>query len=195
MQTRPQVKQSNSFFFLQPDLTWNMAERQISSTSDNTLPPGSLSSASTSSFLLIPSGYEVTECTDTNSTRSGIIGPGRILGTFLSSAGRRVERLIDNFAEQRLALGPNMAAFRLTAALYDIHVGLSEAEQEIPCRSEHMKDSKDTQILAYQLLWICNGMCSQCNKAYLPYVLSNPAVHQSDAANKAVVQLISYIRY
>jgi hypothetical protein len=167
----------------------------MSSTSENALPPGSLSTASTSSFLLIPSGYEVTECTDTNSTRSGIIGPGRMLGTFLSSAGRRVERLIDNFAEQRLALGPNMAALRLTATLYDIHVGLSAAEQEVPCRSEHIKDTKDTQIIAYQLLWVCNGMCSQCNKAYLPYVLSNPAAYKSDTMNKAIVQLISHIRY
>lgn len=167
----------------------------MSSTSDDASSPGSLSSASTSNFLLIPSGYEITECTDTNSTRSGIVGPGRIFGTFLSSAGRRVERLIDNFAEQRLALGPNMAALRLTAALHDIHVGLSAAEQEVPCRSEHMKDSKDTQILAYQLLWVCNGICSQCNKAYLPYVLSNSAVHKSGMVNKALVQLISYIRY
>jgi hypothetical protein len=46
-------------------------------------------------------GYEFSLVTDTNSTVSGIPGPGRTMDALLQKAGRRLERTIVGFSERQ----------------------------------------------------------------------------------------------
>jgi hypothetical protein len=137
---------------------------------------------------MIPSGYQLTPIqSDTNSTMTGIPGPGRIVGSMLSSAGRRFERALDRFAENRLGLGPNAAALRLTSALHDIHVGTSPWSR---CRNEFNTDISALSHVTDRLIWVCNGYCSQCYAAYLPQVLTE----LPEPALKALIQLMKYLQ-
>jgi hypothetical protein len=132
-------------------------------------------------------GYQVNPIqSDTNSTMTGIRGPGRIVGTLLSRSGRRLENAIDRFAEQQLGLGPNAAALRLASALYDIH-----ANANTDCRSDSNTELKASLHPTDRLIWVCNGYCSRCRTAYLPHVLTE----LPEPALKAVTQLIKYLQY
>jgi hypothetical protein len=149
----------------------------------------SLRAESLRSSLLaqIPRRYELVErVSDTNSTMTGIPGPGRLVGALLASAGRRFERAVDRFAEERLGLGPTQAALRLTSALHDIHVNLN-AE----CRSDHIAELSASEHVTDRLIWACNGYCSHCYAPYLPQVLTDlPA-----KVVKAIQQLLKYLQY
>jgi hypothetical protein len=105
----------------------------------------------------------------------------------LSSAGRALERVIDRFSEEQLGLGPNMAALRLISVLHDIHVDARYGR----CSSDHAGKSDRSMHITDQLIWVCNGFCSQCHAAYLPQVL----VDFPDSGRKACHQLIKYIQY
>jgi hypothetical protein len=136
---------------------------------------------------LIPIGYQLTPIrSDTNSTMTGIPGPGRIVGTILSSAGRRLERVVDRFAEEQLGLGPNAAALRLTSALHDIHV-----RANLECQTEYTAEINTTLHITDRLIWVCNGYCSQCQTAYLPRALTE----LPESALKAILQLMKYLQY
>jgi hypothetical protein len=145
--------------------------------------PGSVRS----SFLArIPRGFGLFKLqSDTNSTMTGISGPGRIVGSLLSSAGRRFERIVDRFAEERLGLGPNMAALRLASALHDLHVS------EKGCHSDHIAELKASEHVTDRLIWACNGYCSQCHASYLPSVL----IEIPEYLLKVILQLIKYLEY
>lgn len=123
---------------------------------------------------------------NTNSTMTGISGPGRILGLILSSVGRRLEQAIDHFAEAQLGLGPNMAALRLTSALHRIHVDANHA-----CLSDDSARMKTSCHVTDRLIWVCNGYCSRCGGAYLPHVLTE----LPKSVLKEIIQLIRYLRY
>jgi hypothetical protein len=145
--------------------------------------PGSLHS---SFRRMIPRGYQVTPIqSDTNSTMTGIPGPGRMVGSLLSSAGRRLERAIDRFAEEQLGLGPHQAALRLTSALHDLHVTASPK-----CQSDHITDLSASEHATNRLIWVCNGFCSHCHWAYLPKILTK----LPESAVKAMTQLIRYLQ-
>jgi hypothetical protein len=135
----------------------------------------------------IPRGYQLIPIqSDTNSTMTGIPGPGRIVGSILSSAGRRLERAIDRFAEEQLGLGPHQAALRLTLALHDLHVKASPE-----CRSDHIAELNVSEHATDRLIWICNGICSHCHLPYLPMIL----MELPDPVMKAVLQLIKYLQW
>jgi hypothetical protein len=123
---------------------------------------------------------------NTNSTATGISGPGRIVGMLLSTLGRRLEQVIDRFAEARLGLGPNMAALRLASALHRIHVDANHA-----CWSDESARMKTFCHAVDRLIWVCNGYCTRCGAAYLPHVLTE----LPELALRAIIQLIRYLRY
>lgn len=141
-------------------------------------------------LLQVPSGYALTECTNDNSTISDLEGPGRVFGSLLSSAGSLLEKYIDRFAERRLRMGPNVAALRLINELHQAHVLVSKVVTASSCRSEFVKGMMDSEEIAQKLIWACNGLCSQCNRPYLPYALED----LSDPVNKIIEQLINYLR-
>jgi hypothetical protein len=122
---------------------------------------------------------------DTNSTMTGILGPGRIVGTMISRAGRRFERAVDRFAEEQLGLGPNAAALRLASALHDIHVSNSDG-----CQSDYNTSMNASSHVTDRLIWACNGYCSQCYTAYLPWVLTE----LPEPGLKAILQMIKYLQ-
>jgi hypothetical protein len=122
---------------------------------------------------------------DTNSTMTGIPGPGRIVGTLLSRTGRRFERAIDRFAEEQLGLGPNVAALRLASALHDIHVNFNTK-----CESDYDAGMSSSFHVTDRLIWACNGYCSQCYGAYLPQVLTK----LPEPGLKAITQLIKSLQ-
>jgi hypothetical protein len=131
-------------------------------------------------------GFKTTPLqSDTNSTMTGIPGPGRLIGTLLSRTGRRFERAIDRFAEDQLGLGPNVAALRLASALHDIHVSLNPK-----CRSDYDAGISSSSHVTDRLIWACNGHCSQCYAAYLPQVLTE----LPESVLKAMMQLIKYLQ-
>jgi hypothetical protein len=123
---------------------------------------------------------------DTNSTVTGILGPGRIVGSWLSRAGRQLESAIDRFTEEQLGLGPNAAALRLTAALHDVHVSANPG-----CRSDHNAGANALAHITDRLIWVCNGYCSYCHSPYLPQILTE----LPQSVFSALVQLIKYIQY
>jgi hypothetical protein len=93
------------------------------------MPPESITistrqgSLHSSLFKRIPNGFRLAAYrSDTDSTMSGIVGPGRVMGLIISVAGRRLGQVLDRFAEDQLGLGLNNAALRLTSALHDRHV-------------------------------------------------------------------------
>jgi hypothetical protein len=149
----------------------------------------SLSSGSMRSSIirrLIPRGFHLApDQSDTNSTMTGIPGPGRIVGTMISRAGRRFERGVDRFAEEQLGLGPNAAALRLTSALHDVHVSNSDE-----CRNDFDTSINRLSHVTDRLIWACNGYCSQCYAAYLPQVLTE----LPGPGLKAILQLIKYLQ-
>jgi hypothetical protein len=131
-------------------------------------------------------GYKITPPrSDTNSTMTNILGPGRIVGTMISRAGRRLERAVDRFAEQQLGLGPNTAALRLTSALHDIHVSGGHG-----CQSDYNTSISVSSHVTNRLIWVCNGYCSQCYAAYLPQVLTE----LPESGLRAILQLIKYLQ-
>jgi hypothetical protein len=131
-------------------------------------------------------GFKTTPLqSDTNSTMTGIPGPGRIVGTMISRAGRRFERAVDRFAEEQLGLGPNVAALRLASALHDIHVSLNTE-----CQSDYDAGMNSSFHVTDRLIWACNGYCSQCYAAYLPQVLTE----LPEPGLKAMTQLIKYLQ-
>jgi hypothetical protein len=140
-------------------------------------------------FRRIPTGYTVTLASDTNSTTTGIQGPGRVLGTILDSAGRRFEKVIDRFAEERLGLGPNMAALRLISALHDAHV-LTSRETRVECHSDYTDTVSQADGIVEQLILVCNGLCSQCRGPYIPYLLQDTQT----PIFKSLKSLTSYIK-
>jgi hypothetical protein len=136
---------------------------------------------------LYPRGFHITPVqSDTNSTVTGILGPGRIMGSLLSRTGRQLERVIDRFAEEQLGLGPNAAALRLTAALHDVHVRANPG-----CRSDHNTEVNLSAHITDRLIWVCNGYCSQCQSAYLPQILAQ----LPESVHSAVSQMMKYIQY
>jgi hypothetical protein len=150
----------------------------------------SLSARSTrSSFIqrLVPRGFHLApDQSDTNSMTTSIQRPGRIIGSLLSRAGRRFGVAVDRFAEEQLGIGPHTAVLRLTSALHDIHMRESPG-----CRSDHKSNINASFHTTDQLIWVCNGYCSQCFTAYLPQVL----IELPEPAFKAIQQLIAYLRY
>jgi hypothetical protein len=146
--------------------------------------PGSVRS---SLLARIPSGFGLVELrSDTNSTATGIPGPGRTVGSLLSYAGRRLERAIDQFTEEQLGLGPNRAALHLTSALHDIHVSA-----KAKCRSDHVPQLNASEHVTDRLIWVCNGYCSHCHAPYLPRILSE----LPEGVLKAIQQLIKHLQY
>jgi hypothetical protein len=117
---------------------------------------------------------------------TGILGPGRLVGMMLSRAGRRLERAVDRFAEERLGLGPNQAALRLTSALHDIHV-----HESPECHSDHVYELNTLEHVTDRLIWACNGYCSGC---YAPYLLQVLDELPEDVL-KAIQQLIKHLQY
>jgi hypothetical protein len=117
---------------------------------------------------------------------TGVLGPGRIVGTLLSKTGRRLESVIDRFAEQQLGLGPNAAALRLTSALHDTH-----ANANPDCGSDDNAELNASLHPIERLIWVCNGYCSQCHTTYLPEVLTE----LPEPALKAIMQLMKYLQY
>lgn len=140
-------------------------------------------------FRRIPTGYTVTLASDTNSTMTGIPGPGRALGSILDSAGRQIEKVIDRFAEERLGLGPNMAALRLISALHDAHV-LRSRETGVECHSDYTDTVSQADDIVEQLILVCNGLCSQCHGPYIPYLLQGTQT----PIFKSLAKLTSYIK-
>jgi hypothetical protein len=133
----------------------------------------------------IPRRFGLVELqSDTNSTMTGIPGPGRVVGSMISAAGRRFERAVDRFAEKQLGLGPNQAALRLCSALHDLH-----AKESPDCRSDHDAEMNASHHITDRLIWVCNGYCSQCSAAYLPQTL----LELPESTLKAIQQLIKYI--
>jgi hypothetical protein len=145
----------------------------------------------------IPTGYTATLASDVNSITSNVTGVGRFVGSLLSSAGRRLEKAIDNFAEQQLGLGPNITTVHLIEALHDIHAEKTWLKDEdnrllLSCRSEHIKSADNlTNTVMDRLIWVCNGVCSQCGGPYIPAVLGDVP----DTVRKALAQLLSFLRY
>jgi hypothetical protein len=70
---------------------------------------------------LTSSDMSMSIVTDTNSTVSGIPGPGRTLGVLLSGGGRRVESAFNKTVE-RLGFSPNAIMQRILAVLRVLHV-------------------------------------------------------------------------
>jgi hypothetical protein len=139
----------------------------------------------------IPTGFSMVPATDTNSTMSGVLGPGRAIGSLMSSAGKRLEQVIDRFAERRLRLGPNMAALRLASALHEHHlVDRNDIFLSTACRSEYTEDMDNP---AAPLLKVCYGFCSQCGTRYITQPLDVDEL--SSPIQRALDQLFSYIRY
>lgn len=66
------------------------------------------------------SSMSVSLLTGTNSTVSGIRGPGRLVGRVLSAGGRRIEPVLSRAAEM-LGYGPNVVARRLVALIRAQH--------------------------------------------------------------------------
>jgi hypothetical protein len=142
----------------------------------------------------LPPNYALSLCTDTNSTRSSIPGPGRLVGSLLSSAGRRVEVAIDRFAERRLGLGPTVAALKIAAELHDGHVQIHHSARltqsdRLMNWPEFLDGHIDMIALEQTLIRICNGICPACRDPYVPYTLSTV----SDTMRKNLQQLLSYI--
>jgi hypothetical protein len=136
----------------------------------------------------MPSGYTWTQCSSINSTVSSIRGPGRIVGHILSSAGASAQRLIDRVAE-RFGQGPHMAARRITSELHRTHVA-GRTRSRPACQNEYSKDVMNIVDIAYRLLWVCNGTCSQCSAPYLPLSFESiPSTLQ-----KSIEQLLCYLR-
>jgi hypothetical protein len=160
----------------------------LNMTSSSSHAPSFSQGSLRSSFRrLVPQGYRVVRIqSNTNSTMSGIPGPGRIVGSMLSSVGRSFERAVDRFAEERLGLGPNMAALRLTSALHDIH-----ASEHTECESDHISKLNASEHVIDRLIWVCNGYCSRCYAPYLPQVLDE----LPERVRKAIQQLIKYLEY
>jgi cation diffusion facilitator CzcD-associated flavoprotein CzcO len=143
-------------------------------------------------LIRVPTGYSAVTATDTNSTTSGIAGPGRIVDSLLNSAGAHLEKAMDRFAERWLHAGPNQAAHRLTSALHKAHTAHSRAKYRKPCRNEHEKDIDDIKDICQQLIWVCNGICSQCKTPYVPYILDD---RMSDSIHKALIHLTEHLEY
>jgi hypothetical protein len=123
---------------------------------------------------------------DSSSTMTGLTGPGRIVGAMLSRTGRRLERVLDRFAEERMGLGPNQAALRLTSALHDIH-----AHANPDCRSDQVTELNASEHVIDRLIWVCNGYCSNCYTPYLPQVLTELPKNVIGA----IQQLIQQVQY
>jgi hypothetical protein len=136
----------------------------------------------------IPTNYTLAQCTDTNSTMSNLPGPGRLVGSLLSSAGSRLEHAINRFAERQLGLGPNMAAIRLIAELHAIHTRSSD--RKAACKNEHDNRLENPNEITLRLIWVCNGICSQCKDPYVPDILEP----STDDMRKALLQLAKSIR-
>jgi hypothetical protein len=101
---------------------------------------------------------------------TGILGPGRVVGTMISRAGRRFERVVDRFAEDQLGLGPSNKWPR--------------------CQSDFDTKKNESSHVTDRLIWACNGYCSQCYAAYLPQVLTE----LPESGLKAITQLIKYLQ-
>jgi hypothetical protein len=140
-------------------------------------------------LLHIPSGYALTECTHDDSTISNISGPGRVVGSLLAYAGSRLENFVDRLVERRLRRGPNVAALRLIAELHQVHVYASKTINASPCHSEFVKSAPNAYEITQKLMWVCNGLCSQCRSPYLPCELEN----LPDSVHKLLAQLIGFL--
>jgi hypothetical protein len=139
------------------------------------------------SLIRLPPGFFLVPAYDSSSTLSGILGPGRLVGSLFSSAGRRLEKLIDRVAERRLGLGPNMAALRLTTALYSYHV---DQQVERVRRREFSESGAAIGSETDRLIWVCNGFCSQCGKPYL----EDPLNKIPESVRKLLLELMSHIK-
>jgi hypothetical protein len=144
-----------------------------------------------SPLVRVPTGFSLETVTDADSTASNIPGPGRVLGTILTSAGRRLENFIDRVAEQGLGLGPNMAALRLVAAFYELHTWHSSTNkgsaQTSICQNEYPGRIEDPAALLNR---VCTGVCTQCGRPYVARRLDRV----STKIMKALTQLVGYIR-
>lgn len=140
-------------------------------------------------LLHIPSGYALTECTHDDSTISNISGPGRIVGSLLAYAGSRLENFVDRLVERRLGRGPNVAVLRLIAELHQVHVYASKTINASPCHSEFVKSALNANEITQKLIWVCNGLCSQCKSPYLPCRLED----LPDSVHKLLAQLNGFL--
>jgi hypothetical protein len=145
----------------------------------------------------LPLEYALSLCTNTDSTTSSIVGPGRLIGSLLSFAGRRVEMAIDRFVERRLGRGPNVAALRIANELHEMHLRTRHAVELalIPRsdrsvnRPEVSRNLIDAIEAAHTLVRICNGTCPQCQGPYVPHVPGFISL----TFRKAFKRLLSYL--
>lgn len=68
----------------------------------------------------IPTELTVSILTDTNSTISELPGPRRLLGSILSSVGKRLEHVLTR-AALRLGFGPDAIASRMVTLIWERH--------------------------------------------------------------------------
>jgi hypothetical protein len=91
---------------------------------------------------------------DSNATASNIAGPGRVLGQFLSAAGRRLDVVVDR-AASRVGLGFEGIARRLLMKLRSPHSH---------CRAWPEFSRTPVIELAFEL---GTGTCAGCDQKYM----------------------------
>jgi hypothetical protein len=99
--------------------------------------------------------------TDTNSTVSGIPGPGRTLGILLSGGGRRVESAINRTVE-RLGYSPNAIMQRILALLRVWHVYNCQGPQF----AKPSWVAPEFSVLIEEAAILSSELCSTCRCFY-----------------------------
>ena len=139
-------------------------------------------------LALLHTESEVTasESTDTNSTASGIRGPGRTVDALLSAAGRRLERLVSHIADQWSG-GPNVVAARMLPR----HSG----RPSCPCQkveskvgSNRSNTTLDPKSLLRFIIRFSTYRCHICSRSYPEILLQHRPFLQD------CIRLIDWIR-
>jgi hypothetical protein len=126
---------------------------------------------------------EVTLASDTNSTMSGLAGPGRVLGALFTKGGKLVSHAAD-IGAQRLGQGPDAHCVRLLTAIEDDHrvskhgirisaKGLSRADLEL----------RDCNFIMH---WAT----SRCEFCHTPFITLTDAWIRSRTAASAAADLV-----
>jgi hypothetical protein len=156
--------------------------------------------------------YEVSFVTDTNSTVSGIPGPGRTVDALLNKAGRRLDKAIHKYRHrgeirnraERRSLGDNSAKHdnilnrtqsvaRLTKNTHKMHIRLASTfhsawQQRYTTSEDHY------QPLLHKLLakaW--NGTCNECQRSFIGHG-SHSQLERDELCIQGLRQLVQLSR-
>lgn len=136
-----------------PRLLSEPSHSSLPLTMDFTIPPPSRR------LRRLPSHLTLSLASGTDSTTSGIPGPGRALGALLSAYGKRVESILSRTA-QYMGFGPHAIVQRILAVLHKYHAQRCPSSPELLSTSMR-SSSTNPSILIGRLLELC-AVCRRC---------------------------------